>query len=57
MKQIDDFFEDLETIYLDSLEVIKMTSESANRVANEIQALDLSFKEHEVRANKPLRHL
>jgi hypothetical protein len=56
MKQIDHLFDDLDTIYLDSLKNIKTTNESANHVANEIQDLELLFKEHEVRANRPFRH-
>jgi hypothetical protein len=53
MKQIDHLFDDLDTIYVDSLENIKAAKESANCIANEIQDLELLFKEHEVRANKP----
>lgn len=55
MKQIDHLFDDLDTIYMDSLENIKTAKQSANRVANEIQDLELLFKEHEVRTNKPMR--
>jgi len=55
MKQIDSLFEDLDTIYLDSLENIKMAKETANHMATEIQDFELLFKEHEMCINKPLR--
>ena len=55
MTQIDSLFKELEATYDDSLQNIQEAKESADRIAVEVQDLELLFKEHEVCIYKPLR--